>query len=81
MSQQHEFKVDDRVSFTITTVTKQGMKISSREGRIEEISDDNAVVVYRKKRFNVPLVDLRLVGQRSALTEAFLNMGQARSNT
>lgn len=73
MSEQHDFKVDDRVSFTMTRVTSNDMKISSREGRIAEISESEAVVLYRKQRFDVPLTDLRPVGSPSALTEAFMN--------
>lgn len=73
MSDKHEFIVGDRVSFTIRRVTSKGISISSRDGRIAEISEDTAVVIYRKKRFRVLLGDLRKVGSPSALTEAFIN--------
>jgi hypothetical protein len=74
MSQQHVFKVGDRVSFTMTRKTSECIKISSRDGRIAAISDDTAVVAYRNKKFIRPLSGLRPVGHQSALTEEFLNM-------
>lgn len=69
------FNVGDKVSFTLCVRTRHGFSIRSRDGRIAEIRNDTAIVIYRAERYEVPVSDLRHFGKTTALTEAFSNKG------
>lgn len=66
--------VGQKVTFTFVRSTGRTIKFSSREGRVQELKGDSAVIKSKNGSLHtVRLSDLRAVGERSALTDAVLS--------
>jgi hypothetical protein len=67
------FTIGQKVSFTSVRQVGKTIKFSSRNGVVEELNGDVAVVKMRNGSMHTAnLSDLRAEGERSALTEAVL---------
>ena len=65
-----KFKVGDKVKFTVVKNGSRGkISMSTKEGVIEELGTERAMVKCRGSRHHVYLDRLRPVGQPSELTD------------
>lgn len=62
-------KVGDRVTWTHCTRRGKGMQFTSREGKIEQLTETNVTVKFRGKLVHLQPDRVRLKGQRLELTE------------
>ncbi|WP_076591993.1 hypothetical protein [Herminiimonas arsenitoxidans] len=78
MTGAKQIAVGDAVTFTwykeVTRARSCNINFSTRTGTVLEMSDDIAIVKTKSgARHKVNVADLRLVGERSALTDAVMS--------
>lgn len=63
-------KPGDSVTFTVQTSKGRTVSLTLKKGKVESIANDMATVLIGKKsRYSISVSNLRLVGQKSTLTE------------
>lgn len=73
MTATTNFKIGQKVTFIAVRRTGKTIKFTSRDGVVDELNGDVAVVRSKNGSLhNTPLSDLRAKGERNALTDAVL---------
>lgn len=72
-----EIKEGSRVTWTHVTKRGKGYQMTTRKGRVESINGNVVVVRYRQKPFLKSLGELRLEGEKTALTDFVAGLAEA----